>query len=111
MRVVLEWPAHNAVHVGDDTYFCLERGGRIHVLASRCPHRGGPLHLGRIDDGRLRCPWHGSAFRLDWLCDRGVPAVRVGSRVVAYLPAAASPQQHPLPVRQMVLAHERSIDV
>jgi nitrite reductase (NADH) small subunit len=27
-----------------------------------CPHRGGPLGAGVIDDGKLICPWHGWQF-------------------------------------------------
>lgn len=111
VRVEFAWPAHNAVRVGDETYFCLERDGVVHVLASRCPHRGGPLHLGRVEGGRLRCPWHGNAFRLDRLCERGVPAVRTGDRITAYVPAAPEPEDLPIPVRQMVLAQEEPVDV
>jgi nitrite reductase (NADH) small subunit len=108
-RVVVDWPSHNTVHVGDELYFCLEREGAVYLIRSRCPHRGGPLHLGRIGCGgardgraaveRLRCPWHGNNFRVDRLCDRGAPTVRSGSRVVAYLPAPAAS-----PARQIVLA-------
>ncbi len=29
-----------------------------------CPHVGGPLDRGRIVDGRVTCPWHGSQFDL-----------------------------------------------
>ncbi len=36
-----------------------------HVMESRCSHRGGPLHEGRIVDGCLECPWHGARFELD----------------------------------------------
>ncbi len=32
------------------------------VLANRCSHRGGPLAEGALDQGCLRCPWHGSEF-------------------------------------------------
>ena len=39
--------------------------GRVHALADRCSHRGGPLHRGEIRDGCVTCPWHGSTFRLD----------------------------------------------
>ena len=35
------------------------------VLADRCSHMGGPLHEGDVADGCIRCPWHGSRFRLD----------------------------------------------
>ncbi len=32
------------------------------VLADRCSHRGGPLSEGRLVDGCVECPWHGSRF-------------------------------------------------
>jgi nitrite reductase/ring-hydroxylating ferredoxin subunit/uncharacterized membrane protein len=38
--------------------------GRIVALADRCTHRGAPLHEGRLVDGWVECPWHGSRFRL-----------------------------------------------
>ena len=38
--------------------------GSYCVLADRCSHDGGPLSEGRVEDGCLQCPWHGSAFRL-----------------------------------------------
>ncbi|WP_051836856.1 Rieske 2Fe-2S domain-containing protein [Streptomyces sp. NRRL WC-3742] len=42
----------------------VNRGGQLHVLAERCSHLSGPLAEGTIADGCLRCPWHGSEFRL-----------------------------------------------
>lgn len=36
----------------------------ITAIADRCTHRGGPLHDGRIADGCVTCPLHGSTFRL-----------------------------------------------
>jgi nitrite reductase (NADH) small subunit len=36
--------------------------GVIRALDSECPHRGGPLAEGMIEDGKLVCPWHGWAF-------------------------------------------------
>jgi thiamine pyrophosphate-dependent acetolactate synthase large subunit-like protein/nitrite reductase/ring-hydroxylating ferredoxin subunit len=34
-------------------------GGRIGALENRCPHQGGPVGEGSIENGWLRCPWHG----------------------------------------------------
>jgi nitrite reductase/ring-hydroxylating ferredoxin subunit len=34
-------------------------GGRFGALDNRCPHQGGPLGEGSIENGNLRCPWHG----------------------------------------------------
>ncbi|WP_299538178.1 Rieske (2Fe-2S) protein [uncultured Streptomyces sp.] len=38
--------------------------GAVHVLADSCSHLGGPLSAGTVGDGCVRCPWHGSVFRL-----------------------------------------------
>ena len=48
--------------------------GTFQVLADRCSHEGGPLSQGRVEDGCLVCPWHGSAFRLDTGWNRTGPA-------------------------------------
>ncbi len=32
------------------------------VLDNRCPHQGGPLGDGEIDNGYLLCPWHGYEY-------------------------------------------------
>lgn len=32
------------------------------VLDNRCPHQGGPLGEGQIEDGCLLCPWHGYEY-------------------------------------------------
>lgn len=37
-------------------------GGVIRALDNECPHRGGPLAEGMIEDGRLICPWHAWSF-------------------------------------------------
>ncbi|HEX2235552.1 MAG TPA: Rieske 2Fe-2S domain-containing protein [Actinomycetota bacterium] len=39
--------------------------GRLCALADRCTHLGGPLHEGKMEDGTVTCPWHGSVFGLD----------------------------------------------
>ena len=36
--------------------------GVIRALDNECPHRGGPLAEGMIEDGRLICPWHAWSF-------------------------------------------------
>ena len=36
--------------------------GKTAALDNRCPHQGGPLGEGSIENGLLRCPWHGWDF-------------------------------------------------
>jgi thiamine pyrophosphate-dependent acetolactate synthase large subunit-like protein/nitrite reductase/ring-hydroxylating ferredoxin subunit len=36
--------------------------GKYSALDNRCPHQGGPLGEGNIENGWLRCPWHGYDF-------------------------------------------------
>ncbi len=33
--------------------------GQFSALDNHCPHQGGPLGEGSIENGLLRCPWHG----------------------------------------------------
>ncbi len=37
-------------------------GGKFGALDNHCPHQGGPLGEGSIENGLLRCPWHGWDF-------------------------------------------------
>jgi nitrite reductase/ring-hydroxylating ferredoxin subunit len=39
-------------------------GGYVSAIENVCSHAGGPLSLGRIENGVVKCPWHGSCFRL-----------------------------------------------
>jgi nitrite reductase/ring-hydroxylating ferredoxin subunit len=43
--------------------FCVANvDGTICVLNGECPHEGGPLGEGTLEDGRVVCPWHNYAF-------------------------------------------------
>ena len=37
-------------------------GGEFYALDNACPHVGGPLSQGRVKEGEVECPWHGSRF-------------------------------------------------
>jgi nitrite reductase (NADH) small subunit len=42
---------------------CVARvNGAVAVLDGVCPHEGGPLGEGIVEDGRVVCPWHGYGF-------------------------------------------------
>jgi nitrite reductase/ring-hydroxylating ferredoxin subunit/uncharacterized membrane protein len=43
----------------------IRSGSAIHAMGAACTHRGAPLDEGTLEDGCVRCPWHGSAFALD----------------------------------------------
>jgi nitrite reductase (NADH) small subunit len=36
--------------------------GVICALANVCPHRGGPLSGGMVEEGKVVCPWHAWCF-------------------------------------------------
>lgn len=61
-------------------------------LEDHCPHRGTPLSLGSVEQGRLRCGYHGWEFDGCGRCTR-MPSVaddeiRVARQLVKSLPAA-----------------------
>ncbi len=47
--------------------------GEVRAFENKCPHLGLALAKGRIEDGAIVCPWHGSRFdictgrNLDWV--------------------------------------------
>ena len=42
------------------TQICLTHyKGSYNAITNKCPHQGGPLGEGSIENGLLRCPWHG----------------------------------------------------
>ena len=48
-----------SVVVGGRSIAMTRCGGRLNALDNHCPHQGGPLGEGSIENGLLRCPWHG----------------------------------------------------
>jgi nitrite reductase/ring-hydroxylating ferredoxin subunit len=39
-------------------------GGKLHAIADKCTHRGGPLSEGELEGSTITCPWHGGQFDL-----------------------------------------------
>lgn len=50
------------VSAGQQTLALTHFEGAISALDNKCPHQGGPLGEGSIENGMLRCPWHGWDF-------------------------------------------------
>jgi nitrite reductase (NADH) small subunit len=44
------------------------RDGSLRALSAVCPHRGGPIADGQIDNRIVICPLHLNAFELDTGC-------------------------------------------
>ena len=42
----------------------LRHDGKLHAIASRCPHMGYPMSKGTLRDGVVTCAWHGWEFDL-----------------------------------------------
>jgi len=47
--------------------------GQVHAVVNRCPHMGMKMSRGKICEGIVNCPWHGSRFdfcsgaNVDWV--------------------------------------------
>jgi nitrite reductase/ring-hydroxylating ferredoxin subunit/uncharacterized membrane protein len=53
------------VEVNDSPVVLARQNGQVYALAERCAHLGGPLADGQLEEGSIRCPWHGSRFALE----------------------------------------------
>lgn len=60
---------------GDEPIVLVRWGESVLGLHAVCAHAGGPLDEGKVVDGDIQCPWHGSRFRMSDGRVTGGPAV------------------------------------
>jgi phthalate 4,5-dioxygenase len=75
--------------LGEDfvLFRCEEQYG---LIQRHCPHRGADLAYGRLEDGGLRCAFHGWLFDVGGHCLQ-TPAEPQGSRICQHVRARACP--------------------
>jgi phenylpropionate dioxygenase-like ring-hydroxylating dioxygenase large terminal subunit len=54
--------------LGEELVLFRDCDGRLGLLGEHCPHRGTSLEYGDIEDGGLRCPYHGWLFDVHGRC-------------------------------------------
>lgn len=54
--------------LGDLVLMFRDESTRAVALEDRCPHRFAPLHLGKLKDGVVECPYHGLQFNSSGQC-------------------------------------------
>ena len=54
--------------LGEDLVMFRDQQGRYGLIARACPHRGTDLAYGRLEDGGLRCAFHGWLFDVHGRC-------------------------------------------
>ncbi|MEM6765277.1 MAG: Rieske 2Fe-2S domain-containing protein [Bacteroidota bacterium] len=66
-------PYIQAVRVEKRKIVLIYRERKWHAIQQRCPHEGGPLEAGRInEEGKIVCPWHRYAFDIEsGQCEKG----------------------------------------
>ncbi len=54
--------------LGETFVLFRDDGGRYGLLDNHCAHRGADLCFGRVEDGGVRCPFHGWLFDVNGTC-------------------------------------------
>ena len=54
-----------AVSAGTRGLILVRQGGSYRAFQQSCPHQGGPLGEGSLEDGHVVCPWHGWRFSVE----------------------------------------------
>jgi phthalate 4,5-dioxygenase len=78
--------------LGQDLVLFRDPAGRLGLLDRDCPHRGADLAFGRLEDGGLRCLFHGWLFDTEGKCLE-TPAEPVESRICSRVRQRAYPVQ------------------
>ena len=76
--------------LGQDLVLFKDENGRYGLLDRACPHRGADLAYGRIEDGGLRCAFHGWLFDTRGQCLQ-TPAEPEGSKLAQRIRQRAYP--------------------
>ena len=76
--------------LGEDLVLFRDENGRYGLIARACPHRGTDLAYGRLEQGGLRCAFHGWLFDVTGQCLE-TPAEPEGSRMCANIRQKAYP--------------------
>jgi phthalate 4,5-dioxygenase len=79
-ELVPERPLRAIRVLGQDLVLFRDEAGRLGLLDRDCPHRGADLAFGRLEDGGLRCAFHGWLFDTAGRCLE-TPAEPEGSRL------------------------------
>ena len=80
--------------LGEELVLFRDSNGQLGLLGEHCPHRGTSLEYGDIEDGGLRCPYHGWLFDVQGHCLE-MPAEPEDSKFCAKV------QQLSYPVREL----------
>jgi phenylpropionate dioxygenase-like ring-hydroxylating dioxygenase large terminal subunit len=54
--------------LGEELVLFRDEFGKLGLLGLHCPHRGTSLEYGDIEDGGIRCPYHGWLFNIQGQC-------------------------------------------
>ncbi|MDR1967351.1 MAG: aromatic ring-hydroxylating dioxygenase subunit alpha [Burkholderiaceae bacterium] len=76
--------------LGQEFVLFRDEQGRLGLLDRDCPHRGADLAFGRLENGGLRCPFHGWLFDVKGACLE-TPAEPQGSKLHTRIRQAAYP--------------------
>ena len=69
--------------LGEELVLFRDEFGRLGLLGLHCPHRGTSLEYGDIEDGGIRCPYHGWLFNVGGQCLE-MPAEKIRWRQTCY---------------------------
>jgi nitrite reductase/ring-hydroxylating ferredoxin subunit len=65
--------------------------GKPYVMDDMCPHAGGNMSGGYVDEGCAVCPWHGWSFHLETGGLRNAPRVTIPTYPVRVLKREGHP--------------------
>ncbi len=66
--------------VGEKMIAVFKKDGKFFAVDNTCPHMGGPLGEGFLEDYTVTCPWHGWQFDVK----TGVSPVNPAAKVKTY---------------------------
>lgn len=70
----------------NEKYFFVYLDNICYAVPDSCPHRYGPLSLGKLCQvtDTIKCPWHESKIKIKSLIKKSLIGIKVGDNIIIY---------------------------
>lgn len=84
----------------------IKQGGAVFALENKCPHLNLPLGKGKIENGQIVCPFHGSRFDIQTGENKDWVAAVVGIPLPGWSRGLVAMGKKPAPVKTFPVSVE-----
>lgn len=91
---------------GGQKLVLFKKGDAIFALQNKCPHVGLPLGGGKVENGQIVCPFHGSRFDIETGANKDWVSAFFGLKLPSFMRPVVAFGKKPEPVKSYAVSVE-----